>query len=90
MDRRANQTESLRKGEPHYDASMTGGDVMPTPLKSVEMEGADVLHHALRTMLIYWYGLVLQEKEMVEKLGYPEMCVNKTLLREFYRDVSEK
>lgn len=30
----------------------------------------------------------MQEDAMVEKIGYPEMCVNKTLLEEYYQGVS--
>lgn len=31
-----------------------------------------------------------QEEAIVEKIGYPEMCVNKTLLEEYYKGVSIK
>lgn len=31
-----------------------------------------------------------QEEAIVEKIGYPEMCVNKTLLEEYYKEVSIK
>ena len=32
----------------------------------------------------------MQEDAIVEKIGYPEVCVNKTLLEEYYYGVSTK
>ena len=44
--------------------------------------------------VLLWANLHLrfstQEEAIVEKIGYPEMCVNKTLLEEYYKGVSIK
>ena len=32
----------------------------------------------------------MKEDAIVEKIGYPEMCVNKTLLEEYYQGVCIK
>lgn len=39
-------------------------------------------------MLKYIHIFSSQEDAMVEKIGYPEICVNKSLLREYYQGVS--